>query len=317
MTLGITSSNGLINIPLPAFHGDGLAWHYTSAEGLTGIISKSSIWMSSAGMLNDTREIAHGVELFLLIWNKLADETAILPRQRGMIDGILAAGSLRLSDRAFVLYASKDGDSLSQWRSYGRNDGYALGFATNGRFGLRTTAGFLFGTETVLAQWRQVIYEPSAQERFVRDVLDAMLNLIPLNLIDANDEVVLAKRLGACLTAYLSAVPYLKDRGFHEEQEVRLCIVKPEAVPDGGTVQHRVGQLGITPYCTLTGEPRDNPGNQPMLPVADGSNWLFPIARIRVGPVRYPEAAEKGLRSFLDSEGYTITEVKRSSVPYR
>jgi len=44
----------------------GLLYHYTTADGLKGIIEKNELWATSAYFLNDSAEITYGYGLLIL-----------------------------------------------------------------------------------------------------------------------------------------------------------------------------------------------------------------------------------------------------------
>lgn len=98
-----------------------IIYHYTTITGLIGILSKCELWASDCRFLNDGTELKYAMDLFTEEFEKLK-----LPPIEG--------GGYRIPDpsvtvaSAFVTCFCEDGDLLSQWRGYGLNQGYALGF---------------------------------------------------------------------------------------------------------------------------------------------------------------------------------------------
>lgn len=129
-----------------------LLWHYTSANGLLGILESGAIWASDLRFLNDSSENRRMKELLM---------QHLETRGEGEYDAFnmwleaLAAGGQpeshvykrvsrheyedRLTEikealreykqsEIFVACFSAESDSLGQWRAYGKNPSYAIGF---------------------------------------------------------------------------------------------------------------------------------------------------------------------------------------------
>jgi hypothetical protein len=101
-------------------------FHYTSPEGLIGIIGSRSLWASDMLCLNDSSEAtyAHG-----LIQGALDMDNGRLlpPKHRSEFEEGLRSAFRMYSP--FVTCFCENGDLLSQWRGYGgAGEGFALGF---------------------------------------------------------------------------------------------------------------------------------------------------------------------------------------------
>ncbi len=105
-------------------------YHYTSQQGLIGIVSADELWATDIRYLNDSSEFTYAVQLaykalrewkhtdlaYYQAFRKLAEE-----RLRESGSSILVAS------------LSEEGDLLSQWRGYcSPGPGFAIGF--NGRY---------------------------------------------------------------------------------------------------------------------------------------------------------------------------------------
>ncbi|HXM43255.1 MAG TPA: DUF2971 domain-containing protein [Bryobacteraceae bacterium] len=103
-------------------------YHYTTQEGLLGIINSKEIWATHSQYLNDTREYRHAIGMVAAeIKKRLAaavgDSHRILADMSQGFEGIE-------NMNVCVCSFSEDRDSLSQWRAYGGStSGYAIGFA--------------------------------------------------------------------------------------------------------------------------------------------------------------------------------------------
>jgi hypothetical protein len=100
-----------------------LLFHYTSISGLIGIITKLELWASDCRFLNDGKEISYGLDIFYKEVSKLG-----LPLIKGINDFRINAVPSMDEISMFVACFCEDGDLLSQWRGYGLNQGYAIGF---------------------------------------------------------------------------------------------------------------------------------------------------------------------------------------------
>lgn len=130
-----------------------LLYHYTTQEGLLGIIENQKIWASHLQYLNDASEGQIFTRLFLDELNQrgttgsedLLSNFRALAQLRGLTVGrqegqiqfgrqaVLLYGSSAFSwirnQDAFVASFSEKGDLLSQWRAYsGETGGYSIGF---------------------------------------------------------------------------------------------------------------------------------------------------------------------------------------------
>jgi hypothetical protein len=121
-----------------------LLYHYTSQEGLLGIISSSSLWATNISYMNDATEF----DLFLgLIRDRLFDELQNREMEALHFAESNPTRSLRanhMKERAHILWQitnkisgssicitcfCEHGDLLSQWRGYtGGGYGYSLTF---------------------------------------------------------------------------------------------------------------------------------------------------------------------------------------------
>jgi hypothetical protein len=105
-------------------------YHYTSMEGLLGIVQKRQIWASHIRYLNDRMEQDH---IWSVVENrarerlKQTDDPAI----KSALETLPADVARRTRTHAYVASFSADGDLLSQWLSYCPDGkGFAIGFGT-------------------------------------------------------------------------------------------------------------------------------------------------------------------------------------------
>ena len=102
-------------------------YHYTTQEGLLGIVKSRSLWTTSILHLNDSSEFNYA---FSVVRRRLESK---LEAAKGRYEAFyrLALASLTAA-KYFTVYVgsfSEEGDLLSQWRAYTHNGiGFSVGF---------------------------------------------------------------------------------------------------------------------------------------------------------------------------------------------
>jgi len=120
-----------------------ILYHYTSAEGLLGILSTNCIWGTQIQFLNDSTELSFGVATVNSILKKIDVPDEIMSKWEGRPDNPFC----------FVASFCEEGDLLSQWRGYTSDaTGYSLGFRTESLSKLSL---------------RPVVYDAQQQEKLV------------------------------------------------------------------------------------------------------------------------------------------------------
>lgn len=196
-----------------------ILYHYTSSDGLIGILQSCELWATDARFLNDTSELHSGREIARQVISDAADRTTerfdaqflrSVERRLDLMDNI----------SILVCSFSEVGDSLPQWREYAdRGHGFALGFDCNALHLLRERTGFSLG---------RCAYSPKEQADLVHAALGQGLSLMRTGFqSDAwTDEVSKARDTTVELVA--QCIPLLKNFAFRSEAEWRL-------VAQGGT----------------------------------------------------------------------------------
>jgi hypothetical protein len=106
-------------------------FHYTSQEGLLGIISSRVVWATNLLYLNDSSELLYGFTLARDVFKSmLADKNS-----KSVIDflkqglGLLDVSALLPNRDYYTFCLCQRPDLLSQWRAYAASGGgYAIGF---------------------------------------------------------------------------------------------------------------------------------------------------------------------------------------------
>jgi hypothetical protein len=208
-----------------------VVFHYTAPSGLIGILRDDEIqlWASHIRFMNDDEEFAYPVRLLGTSRRPDLDERV------GWQKDYLKAGLAWLESKAakgVQVYACsfcRDGDLLSQWRGYGINNGYSLGFSGDS---IRRQA------EKYGDQFFRVEYGP-----------------------EEGAEILEAIQLGVAygVNPRLWGLALIKDAGFREEQEWRwVCDVEESRTEEceersrSRSVNYRAGSMGVIPYLTFS-----------------------------------------------------------------
>ncbi len=103
-----------------------ILYHYTSAEGLLGIVTTRELWATNVLYQNDARELEEALEL---LTSELRAATLGLGEMAGFLSKGISVYARSLSIDHFVASFCEDGDLLSQWRAYAsQHTGYSIGF---------------------------------------------------------------------------------------------------------------------------------------------------------------------------------------------
>ena len=269
-----------------------LIYHYTTLEGLFGIVQSKNLWLSDYSYLNDTREISHGVDLITEVATELLKTEArpkVIDLLKKWIDDLKTP-----THRVCIASFSANNDSLSQWRAYGS---IALGFKPND-----------ISTHSRQANLRPVEYNREQQRALVELQLHHMREafIIDLNMNRLkNIENVYHK-----IDRLIELVSFFKDPSFESEQEYRLVFIEYPGLMESlgskpSAKRFRISKNRIVPYV-LSDELDSMLDNPPELKICE----------IMLGP-ESDDALERGVREFLTENGMGDVIIKRSRVPYR
>ena len=109
-----------------------IIWHYTTAEGLLGIVKNQELFMSHILCMNDTDEYRHGISHVIRACG-IRDDSGISASAKKLHKALTAKliGNINNTPDIFVSCFSGETDTHTHWLEYGRNGvGYAIGFDT-------------------------------------------------------------------------------------------------------------------------------------------------------------------------------------------
>ena len=216
----------------PAPAPESLLYHYTGNQGLLGIVQNQCLWATRAQYLNDAKELAHTYDIALSLLEEFEHRNPSgIAAFRGYLNGLAGHHTAYI----FLSSLSERGDSLSQWRAYGRaGDSYSLGFVHDELADAAAGAG-----------WRlaSCVYALEDQQRLVRTHLEAFCTAFELGRYGPDPDPDPASRfLRYCYAELLNIAPLIKHAAFEEEREWRLISPIAEA-----GIQYRVGRQSLVP----------------------------------------------------------------------
>lgn len=313
--------------------------HYTTLDGLRGILSSGCLWATDADFLNDSSEIRHFFnerlrELILNDARQYALELARVPQylarmiKDGGIERVVGLEAdawhstlhrvTLAMNRPFVLSLSGPSDAqvqhsglLSQWRGYGSDGGYALVFDTRKLEAMLTAEAQAHHYMHV--QIGDVYYlgiDPQLQpatpdvEEYEAIVHQGVSRMMRGGTAEETDRFYEAVTSLSCV---------YKHWGFWEEREIRVVVVpasgevaragEPQAPPQKEVKLIDRGEKKL-PYVELFSARR-----------AADPDARLPINRIIVGPHKNRKLHAESVRQALMGAGY-VAEVVESQIPY-
>ncbi|MDQ0690940.1 hypothetical protein [Arthrobacter sp. W4I7] len=319
-----------------------LVWHYTNGDALMSILAKGELWASSAAFMNDMNELLSGS---IQLRKHFEDRRQTLsPATIEALEEHIPDVRAR-SRRSFVLSASSDGDNLTMWRYYGRDQvSFAIGLDRSERLvpvarldgdnhpspspdyykgmyeldddGQISThpdgsPAVIFDPDSLIVdggEWARVVYDPERQTKIIVDIFERLRKGVEGNSATHEDGHM---RLWF---PYLikESLDLIKNTGFRDEREERI-IVWPN--PDWKFVFHRPGPFGLVPYVKLTALGADNRDMyEDRYATKPGR---LPIREIRIGPTPYSGEAVASLKQLLDFHGLHDVKVDYSEIPFR
>jgi hypothetical protein len=280
-----------------------MLWHYTSGDGLMGILGEGSLWSTHVSCLNDTGELNYAHGLLLDALREQAE--AAVP---GSIEDTFLSHVLSNSSRdgagssdVFVACLTEKGDDLSQWRSYaGGEGGYAVGFNAH---------WILQGVDKA---FRKGIYRVNYKGEDHRQLARRLAVSTVTNYLagrSARQHLPESQWMQSFLTHWSASLtqlgPAIKHPAFADEAEWRFVHrLLPTDIPH---LRYRQRRSMMARHLPL---------RLPATGHAD-TNYL-PITHIRVGPSPHREVSAQSIRHLLATLGYQHSvSVETSAIPFQ
>jgi hypothetical protein len=261
-------------------------YHYTTQDGLLGIVRAGELWATNVQYMNDTREFFLALELAAerVKAHRWAPEHSV---NRLSADIIQRLEQIKIAPVCAVSFCVNP-DLLSQWRGYaGSTGGICLGFSSEA---LVNSAASISG-----ALLATCIYRTKEQEKLIDEIIGLALEDVH-RLKNHNDETI-ATAAANFIRVLLSCGALFKDEGFQEEAEWRLIISRDNLTK----YEYRTGKSTLTPYLKFR---------------LRGECWSNEIHRAIVGPCPHPGEAVEAVEGLLIKHGI-LSDVSSSKIPYR
>lgn len=273
-------------------------FHYTTANGLLGILRSATLWATHIAYLNDGSEYQYLFRRLSALWARERHSFAVTPELADRFEAVFLRRGLIPAEHFIVSFSTFE-DRLSQWRGYSGASGYCIGLAA---------AALTEIAERCLVRLVRCIYDPDLQDELLRAALQEGFTrladrtwLTDLQLSDSGRVHLSFNR------AFYALAPALKDPAFEEEGEWRL-------VTHSGTSWNRA--VNASRKC------RTSPGGVLVpyleLPLAP-PNARFTFSSVRIGPSQHAALAQRALEELGHSSWSRchIEKVALSRVPFR
>lgn len=276
-------------------------YHYTTENGLYGILKSDSIWATHYRFLNDLSECLEAPELFEA---RMGQRSSVKSPQSDLARKGREAywnntrntlrAQVESTDVYFVSLTDESisqtpGDRLTLWRGYGENSqGFSLGFCRSKL--LQRVRSFEEQLQRPIPLMR-CLYGETEESKEERNAIIGTL----VGYSNMNSQI---------LEKVLEWSARFKNNAFCEEREWRfvLQMSTEERESNGGHIGFHDGRFGRTPHITVPLALKDQDP---------------PLKRIVVGPAPNKEQAAARLRIELVQMGIHGVEVVPSQIPYR
>ena len=280
-------------MPSPTEHLEGSPpahlHHYTDLDGVRGIFTSRTLWLSKFTSTNDISEILLAVEHFRAFIERQASaftaaEGEFLKRAADDL------GGFRRTNICIASFCEQD-DLLSQWRSYGNDGrGIALGFNSAKLLSLARASGL---------HLYRCVYDPAAHERIASDLVNMLLQ--SYRKAPPGNEAARRAMIDEFSASFLQVAPVIKDHRFAEEKEWRL-VSDPVDFDNPAMIAVMRGNQASVKLTLPLGEP-------------GGASGL--IEQVTIGPTLDPDNVSDAIEVLSKRNGFRIANISISEVPYR
>jgi hypothetical protein len=286
-----------------------LLWHYTTPEGLIGIIESNSLWATDIFYLNDSEEFMIGI--------KIARD---IIKQKKFLLGGEQKERLRRFDTdlsfigpdhkrpVYVCSLSKAENELSQWIAYCRGGGFSIGFPHQGLIDAIQDQHF---------DLKECIYDVNKQKRIIINLIKSKVMPYVQNPGQFSKTPCTKQELSSkvCegsiqfLWELFSICPILKHPSYEREEELRLVFDHKYTFEKGKNNKNKIkpkfrNKNGlIIPYICIR------------LPKNED---FWKQIRIIIGPTKYEKELKHSVHTLFKNKDYkTDISITVSGIPLR
>ena len=274
--------------PIPVFY------HYTSFQGLSGIVKDRELWATNIHYLNDYSEFRNAVQdVDTIIRNRLPDAgPAHAAIYRKILDHLERSSEISI----YVSSFSEDEDLLSQWRGYAGGSGVSIGFSFADIRELAERSDFLV---------IKCIYDAETKHNILIQILNQITQIWAPRLSsdpDLDEQAAINFR-----NIFLRYAPAFKNGSFREEAEWRL--VSPPVACNHESIAFRHTSTMLVPYYRFKLDALGKKGLR-------GSDDLC-IRTITVGPNNNRDLAKSSISMLLCRYNIHWSNLSACTTPYR
>jgi len=275
-----------LNRRLPA-NTDEMLFHYTSLDGLIGIVHSGAVWASDSQYLNDPSEgkyaratMIRGAETF---GETMPEPAAAMLLQ--VVDQVCKESS---ASSVFFTSFSEVGDLLSQWVAY-TPDASGVSIGMDG--------GILSSSHDIVL--RKVVYEPAAQQEIIHRILATYLRAAE-EMRQYPDMAAFERVSTVAHHVLLVCAVCFKDPAYSAEREWRAIRVYDPDTEAHLAIQYRASRYALIPYIDFR----------------PASHSLNAIREIVIGPGLDCHLNRKSIENIC-SAGSQPVRITCSRVPFR
>lgn len=259
-----------------------ILYHYTTIEGLKGIVESKCLWATNYRYLNDTEEIRHGLKITKeLVADRLkntkSDETKPFLKTISVhLDAQIAfEGNLNY----YVTSFSSAPDLLSQWRGYCPNsDGVCIAFLLEGE-----TLNSINKPPVILQECQYVDNPEQLPQKVMKSLTNCVAVFLNSGFPIAEEQFLKSRITVDFMKTLIQMAISIKHPSFKEEKESRL-ICGPTGMLDQ-SILFRPSHQMLVPYQKIRLTPNDNVS--------------LPIVGVIVGPSPKKALSISSVESFL------------------
>ncbi|MCY8950017.1 DUF2971 domain-containing protein [Bacillus atrophaeus] len=273
-------------------------YHYTSINGLEGILKSKQFWVTHFGFLNDQTELYYTYDLCKKIIFEMSNRDS---KTYELILKFLNPYLFEFDQQIYILSLTTNMDSNLLWSNYANNDGYNIALDYP-----RLLEEFRSNDEGKKYEIRinKVVYDRDEQEKYLKKLISCIFRLVEYHQITEKTEKLPEnfESFIIVISIFISLfASFCKDSAFSQEEEVRVIFQKRHNFSIN--TDFRISNGSFIPYIKM---PFTTSGKI--------------IKGITVGPKNKMDIAEKGMELFLKAQGYDYIDdnaIVKSRIPYR
>jgi len=280
---------------------DNLLYHYTTPQGLLGILQSQNIWATEASFLNDLYEIQYGLDVTKEILNTYIKDESTYTKNFSKLTLYYLHLMNSKEEEIYITSFCETSDLLSQWKGYSNfGEGYAIGL--NLKKLIKSKKSEEFDHVSI----KKVIYDKKTQTKLIKSKIQLMIqeSCKLINEDISNEDNIIkasAKSLAYALNAQSKR---FKSNAFSEEKEWRAIYIN-STLPNYERIKNkfRMVQTTITPYIELHLCKKENTKCKHL-----------PIHKIIVGPKINFKKSTKSINLLYKNLGLSLPKIKESKI---